>query len=236
MPPLLLGHRGARRSAPENTLAAFRIALEQGCDGFELDLRRTADAQCVLCHDKHLARREVEKSSYSELLQAYRKRRPDCCDEDSPTLLERVLARFSGAYIDIEIKVAGVEEDVAAAVRMHPPQAYCVSSFLPEVLLRYRALEPAAPLGLIAQTTKRLAAWRELPVQAVFAYRTLVTSELIREVHRTGRQLLVWTVNEPREMLRFAEWGADGIISDRTELLVRTLDPGRRTAGLAGAR
>ena len=223
MRPLLLGHRGARRSAPENTLAAFRIALEHGCDGFEVDLRLTADAQCVLCHDKRLARREVEKSSYAELVEAYRRRAPNCCEEDSPTLVERVLTRFPDAYVDLEIKVGGVEEHVAAAVRTHPPRhGYCVSSFLPEVLLRYRALEPAAPLGLIAQTDKRLAAWRELPIQAVFVYRTLVSRELIRQLQRAGKEVFVWTVNDAREMVRFAEWGVDGIISDHTQRLAST--------------
>ncbi|MGC1220522.1 MAG: glycerophosphodiester phosphodiesterase, partial [Candidatus Sulfotelmatobacter sp.] len=51
--PLLLGHRGARaeKSIPENTLASFDLTLAQGCDGFEFDVRLTADGHAVVCHD-----------------------------------------------------------------------------------------------------------------------------------------------------------------------------------------
>lgn len=224
MRPLLLAHRGARKHAPENTLAAFRLAMHHGCDGFELDIRRTADARCILCHDKKFARREVEKSSFDELMQAYLRRVPGCCEDERPPVIERVLESFPNAFVDLEIKVSGVEENVLAAVRAHPPAGgYVVSSFLPEVILKYRDLDPSAPLGLIAQTSRRLAKWSELPIQAVFVYRTLIGEELIQEIHSARNQVFAWTVNSRREMLRFAEWGVDGIISDDTELLVETL-------------
>ncbi len=57
--PLLLGHRGARRAAPENTLEAFDLALAHGCDGFEFDVRMTRDGRCVICHDPRLRGREI---------------------------------------------------------------------------------------------------------------------------------------------------------------------------------
>lgn len=235
MRPLLLGHRGARRRSPENTIAAFRRALADGCDGFEMDLRRTADAHCVLCHDKRLYRREVENSTYAELLEAHRRRRPDCSEDECPTLLERVLQNFPNAYMDLEIKVPGLEQNVAAALRAHPPAgAYIVSSFLPEVLLRYRQLEPGTPLGLIAQTSRRLSLWPTLPIESVFVYRTLLTARLMDEWHGAGKRVFVWTVNDRRDMQRFAQWGVDGIISDDAELLVRTLHPDR--CGTAEAR
>src|SRR5512133_799359 len=54
--PLVLGHRGASAEAPENTLAAFRLAMEQGADGFELDVRRCATGEVVIVHDEDLSR------------------------------------------------------------------------------------------------------------------------------------------------------------------------------------
>src|SRR6266851_3169240 len=64
---LLLGHRGARRYAAENTFAAFDLALEHGCHGFEFDVRLTADARLVICHNARIGGRGIARSSYSEL-------------------------------------------------------------------------------------------------------------------------------------------------------------------------
>ena len=60
--PLLLGHRGAKSYAPENTIEAFELALQHGCDGFEFDVRFTADAQAVICHDPKFNRVEIATS------------------------------------------------------------------------------------------------------------------------------------------------------------------------------
>ena len=116
--PLLLGHRGARRYAPENTTAAFELALAHGCDGFEFDVRLTADRRCVICHDPRLGRRNIEKSRYDQLAPG------------TPCLPE-VLENFSRrAFLDIELKVSGLENDVAGMLREHPPQRGCfISSF-----------------------------------------------------------------------------------------------------------
>src|SRR5437773_9388853 len=107
--PLLLGHRGARHYAPENTMAAFELALAHGCDGFEFDVRRTADGRCVICHDRRLGRYLIEKTRYDQLAP-----RTPC--------LPDVLDKFSGrAFLDIELKVSGLEHDVAGMIRQHPP-------------------------------------------------------------------------------------------------------------------
>ena len=231
MRPLLLGHRGVRRHAPENTIAAFRLALEHGCDGFEFDLRRTADAQCILCHDPRLAGRDVEKTPYAALLEAHRRRARNCGDDECPPLLDQVLEGFPGAFLNLELKVPGLEEAVAASVKARRlPGGYIVSSFLPEVLVRLRQLAPDMPLGLIAQTYKRLALWSTLPIDAVFVYRTLLSRESVREFHDAGKRVFAWTVNDRREMVRFAEWGVDALISDDTRLLAETF-PGLKPAG-----
>ena len=65
--PLLLGHRGASKYVPENTLPAFNLALKHGCDGFEFDVRYSSDGQTVLCHDPFLNGLEIGATSHSEL-------------------------------------------------------------------------------------------------------------------------------------------------------------------------
>jgi len=62
-------------------------------------------------------------------------------------------------------------------------------------------------------------------IQCVVAHQRLATRKLLQEVHEAGTHLYVWTVNRRSQMLRLAEWGVDGIISDRTGLLARTLRP-----------
>ncbi len=220
--PLLLGHRGARNYAPENTLAAFDLALEQGCDGFEFDVRRTADGMALIGHDPSMARVEVARASYAEILQLGRLTR-----EQAP-LLEDVLARYAAfAFLDIELKVPGLEEDVLEALGECPPRGgFVVSSFLAEVLKTLRARDPRVPLGLICDTRKELVRWPRLPIEYVIPHRKLLTYKLVEEVHAVGKRILVWTVNSKREMLRLAKAGVDGIISDDTRRLSRTLGDG----------
>jgi glycerophosphoryl diester phosphodiesterase len=91
------------------------------------------------------------------------------------------------------------------------------------------------PLGLICETHAQLDFWRPLPADYVFPHYKLVRPQLIREIQQTGGQVFVWTVNNPADMRRFVEWGVDGILSDDTELLVRTLRPEVGTPGEKGA-
>ena len=207
--PLFLGHRGARstRSIPENTIASFDLALEHGCDGFEFDVRLTADGQAVICHDPEIEGVEIARARAKDLSQL-------------PTL-QKVLARYqTTAFLDIELKVAGLEQIVLKSLKKHPPKRGCVvSSFLPEELLALHSLDSDLPLGLICETTPQFKAWQELPVQFVIPHHTLIDINVIQHLHEDGRRVLAWTVNTEERMLELRDMGVEGIISDRTELL-----------------
>ena len=209
--PLRLGHRGVRGrrySVRENTIPAFDLCLEYGCDGFEFDVRLTADGQGILCHGPRFAALSVSKNTAARL-----RRLP---------LLDDVLARYcSRAFLDIELKVAGLESCLLSAISRNPPQrGFVISSFLPEVLTALRAHSESLPLGIICETRRQLKGWHELPVQYLIAKASLVTPELVGEVHRAANKLFVWTVNRKKSILRLTQWGVDGIISDRPDLLV----------------
>ena len=77
--------------------------------------------------------------------------------------------------------------------------------------------------GIICETAPQLARGRKLPADYVIPHQSLVKKALIQEVHSAGRKIFAWTVNSKKGMLRLADLGVDGIISDNTELLVRTL-------------
>ena len=213
-PPLLLGHRGLRSrsfSVRENTLAAFDLALQHGCDGFEFDVRLTADDTAVICHGHRFASITIAKAIAARLR--------------SLPLLEDVLERYARrAFLDIELKVPGIESHLLNAASKFPPQrGYVVSSFLPDVLIDLRTCSQTVPLGIICETRKQLSIWRDLPIQYVIANQRLITLELLRDAHGAGKAVFAWTVNRKASMVRLANNGADGIISDKTDLLVETL-------------
>ena len=212
MKPLLLGHRGARafRQIPENSLASFELCLQHGCDGFEFDVRRSADGQAVICHDATVGGMEIENTASKTL--------------PLPTL-EDVLRQFADrAFLDIELKVAGLEAQTLAELRKHPPQkGYVVSSFLPEVLTAIHHLDSAIPLGFLCETRDQLRGWREMPAEWVIPQFALADRELVEVVHGAGKKIMVWTVNGAERMREFAKWRVDAIITDETELLVRSL-------------
>jgi len=210
--PLLLGHRGSRalRSIPENTIASFDQALADGCDGFEFDVRLTADEEAVVCHDPKAAGFEISRATAKQVSQLPR--------------LRDVLQRYRDSFLDIELKVKGLERITLDLFLRHKPRrGFVVSSFQPGALKSVHALDATIPLGLICESKTQLRLWNELPVQYVIPHQELVESELVRKIKGAGKKVFVWTVNDPADMKRFAEYGVDGIISDDTSLLCRTL-------------
>jgi glycerophosphoryl diester phosphodiesterase len=210
--PLLLGHRGARSSTqvPENTLASFDLALQHGCDGFEFDVRLTSCGRSVVCHDPKVDGVEVSQATADQLLHL--------------PLLENVLHRYcQRAFLDIELKVSGLESKVLNSLREYRiEEDYVVSSFLPEVVIELKTRSAKVRTGIICDKPGQLASWRETNVEYVIPHYSLVTRAFVQEVHSAGSKLLTWTVNNRKTMLALADWRVDGIISDDTELLAQT--------------
>jgi len=210
--PLLLGHRGARAvtSIPENTIASFDRALADGCDGFEFDVRLTADDEAVICHDPKTAGTEISRATTKQLSQLPR--------------LRDILQRYRDSFLDIELKVKGLERITMDLFFRHKPRrGFVVSSFVPGVLKSLHTEDATIPLGVICEFKNQLRLWNELPVQYVIVYQALADAELVRKVKGAGKKIMVWTVNDAADMRRFAEYGVDGIISDDTSLLCQTL-------------
>jgi glycerophosphoryl diester phosphodiesterase len=213
--PLLLAHRGAHSasSIQENTIAAFDRALAEGCDGFEFDVRLTGCGCAIVCHDAKVDGIAVSKAVRNQLPRLPR--------------IQEVLARYgSRGFLDIELKTAGLETKLLSTLRDKPPERdYVVSSFLPEVVLELKARSEVVPVGIICAKASQLMGWRKLPVEYVIVHKSLVTRRLVYLIHGAGRKIFAWTVNDKRSMLQLAGWGVDAIISDKSELLLRTLRP-----------
>src|SRR3979490_196651 len=187
--PLVLGHRGARasRNVPENTLASFELCLQHGCDGFEFDVRQSADGQAVVCHDPVVRRMEIARTPNTVL--------------GLPTL-DQVLHSFAArAFLDIELKVRGLEPETIRLLREHSPRKGCVvSSFLPQVLVALHDLDTTVPLGFICDKAADLELWEGLPVGWIIPQLRLSDQALIGQIHAAGKQVMVWTANKADEI------------------------------------
>lgn len=210
--PLLLGHRGARalRHIPENTLESFELCLQHGSDGFEFDVRRSADGQAVICHDAVTRGMTIAKASAAAL--------------GLPSL-DEVLSSFGRrAFLDIELKVAGLEQQTIRLLREYSSSnEYVVSSFNPAVLTALHGFDSTIPLGFICDRDDDLDQWRELPVAWVIPRIQLANAVLVKRVQASGKKIMVWTVNGPVQLRRLAALGVDAIVSDDTELAARIL-------------
>lgn len=199
------------KTIPENTIVSFDRCLADGCDGFEFDVRLTVDGEAVVCHDPQFKGVEIAKAEAGQLAGLAR--------------FEEVIARYhERAFLDIELKVADLEKIVVALLREHPPGCgYVVSSFLPEVLKAVRREDAKIPLGLICETRAELAKWDKLAIEYVIPRWEMVNVGLLADFKGAGKKVLVWTVNGYDKMRAVARLGVDGIISDDTGLLARTL-------------
>jgi len=238
--PLVLGHRGASRDAPENTLAAFHLAMAEGADGFELDVWRCATGEPVVIHDASAARtggaalavtdeplarlRELEVGAWKGPAQR---------GQRIPTLAE-VLTTFPRAVVNVELKSAGLGDPrLAAAVArlvtaLRAEERVLVSSFDYTLLAAFRLLSPRVPVGLLFAADQRWALRDRLgaalgPV-AVHPERILATDERLAAWRRRGLAVNVWTVDDPAEVARLARAGAAAIISNVPGEARRALD------------
>ena len=223
---LLVGHRGTRGVLPENTLAAFRRAFEAGLDGIEFDVQRARDGALVITHDGEVDGVPVADLTLTEL----RERLPDL-----PTLQELfALARdHPGRLLNLEIKAersrtCGLERAVARAVLASGlADRVLVSSFNPLSILRVRLWAPRLRVALLYDTsTMRRRGGRPRPgwlhVDALHPHHSLCDAALLRAAHARGVAVNVWTVNDPADIRRLRALGADAIMGDDPETLMRS--------------
>jgi glycerophosphoryl diester phosphodiesterase len=229
--PLVLGHRGASAEAPENTLAAFRRALELGADGFELDVWRCGSGEAVVIHDEDTSRtgRSPGRVTRTPLpllreLDVGRWRGEAFRHERIPTLPE-VLDSFPSAVVNVEMKAGrvpdlGLAREVLRTIRQQRAEPrVVVSSFSASLLAAFRALAPDVAAGYLvapggAWQARAAAAVRLLRPAAIHPSRELVTAARMEAWGRAGLRVLVWTVDDPAEVERLATLGVAAVVSN----------------------
>ena len=230
MPPLITAHAACRGHAPENTLAGIRAALALGADAIEIDVRCTRDGTPVLLHDSTVDR-TTDGAGEITALSLRQVRRLDAGEGERIPTLREVLREVAGrALLVLEVKPAGIEEELLAVVRRARALDWCaVHSFLPRVVERVRRQEPRMPCSLLTDG-RRVVDWGQLfafalslGAQGISVHHGVVTPELLRGAHLRELRCSTWTVNRRADVRRVAAAGVDAITSDYPDRVRRWL-------------
>ena len=237
--PIIFAHRGASAHAPENTLAAFELALAQNADAIELDVKLSADGRAVVIHDQTVdrttgSRGRVPNLSFTQLraLDAGVFFSDKHRGERIPLLEEVFEAVGKRTFINVELtnyltpRDALVETVCLLVKQFGLQDRVMFSSFFASNLSKAQAHLPEVPRGLLA-FDGWLGAWARSfgfnfgRYQALHPYWKDVTSQQVQRVHRLNRRIHVWTVNAAEDMRRLFHWGVDAIFTDDPQLAVQ---------------
>ena len=217
---LILGHRGASKAYPENTLVAFQAAYEENADGLEWDVHATADGILVLTHDRSLARRtgdsrEVDMVTLEEL-----KALDAGSGQQIPTLVEALALCAGRGYLDIEVKQTGIEQQVLDNL-VDYRGAWGISSFDWTSLVAFRKLCDTAELWLLAIQVNRilLETAERIRAKGIALHFQAIDAQTVTALHAAGLQIFAWTVNDVAEAKRLSDLGVDGLITDVPETI-----------------
>ena len=217
---LVIGHRGASAAHPENTLAAFQGAIDQGADGVELDVRRTADGALALCHDEVLPDgRAVVVVQQAEL------------PPEVPTLAQALDACRPLAVVNVEIKNWPADGDfdrgeqvAAAVVALLEARGeladgrILVSSFHLPTIDRVRALAPGLATGWLLGVAEDLGPLVDQAAAAghvaVHPHHAFVDAALVARAHAAGLAVNTWTCDDPDRIRWLADLGVDAVITN----------------------
>jgi len=231
--PWVIAHRGASAVAPENTMAAFRRAVELGAECIETDLHLSRDGRLIIIHDATLNRTTsgdglVKNYTFNELREfdAGSWFAKEFAGEKMPAIEELLdLAGQADLSLYLEIKGGagyGVERAVISALRgRKESKAAVVLCFDSSVLDRIHQLDRLLMTGLLFESGGEDMVKEAVRVGArqIGPRGDCVTPELVADAHRRGLKVIAWTINEPAQMRALAAIGVDGIITNHPNRL-----------------
>lgn len=229
--PLIIGHRGAPRRAPENTLAAIAAALEEGADGIEFDVHRTRDGAVVVHHDALPQGAEPDDPAlrgrpFLDLTLAEVRRFRHADGSPIPTLEELLALVGDRASLYCELKGEGVV-DVAAPLLAAHRGPCAMHGFDHRAVLRAAALAPTVPRGILlaSRLIDTVHAMRAARATTCWPHVSHVDADLVRELAAIGGEVIVWTVNAVADAQALRTMGVRGLCTDLPRAVRDALGP-----------
>jgi glycerophosphoryl diester phosphodiesterase len=227
----IIAHRGSSTDAPENTLAAVELAIEQGVDAIEIDVRETIDLIPILFHDRTTGRttndslnRRVANMTLAEMksLDAGSWFSTDFLDEKVPTLEETIIRVDKSAVLFIEMKVYSqtLEENVLSLIEQYDLINHVVLlSFSRDQIRRIKQNNPEIKTLLLVSTfygdIHLLAAAEDINYFGFSEFFFMRNEPFVKLIKENQKKVYVWTVNEDRKIEEVISRDADGVITDR---------------------
>lgn len=228
--PELVAHRGAPRERPENTLAAFAVALDHRAGGIELDVHATRDGVVIVHHDPvphgvhpdgRAERRPIAQLRYVELSTLR------IGGEAIPTLRDVLSLVGDRAVVYVEIKGDGIEGAVADVIRASDARC-AIHSFDHPTIGRARVVAPELPRGLLfdkGDTDTMMRAMDAYDARDLWPRFSLIDAQLIEAAHAAGKRVIGWTVDDAQRARELAKLGIDALCTDDVPLIRDALRP-----------
>ena len=215
----IIGHRGAPREAPENTLASFERALDAGADALELDVHASADGVVLVHHDPIMGTSAPQSIAGSAIAAMTADRLRTATGGGGvallPALAEVLAMVGERAHVYVEIKGTAIERPVIACIKENGARC-TIHSFDHRVSATVRALAPDMQTGILLES--RLAdpagALRAALARDYWQQWERVDADLVSAVHAAGGRVIAWTVNDPQAATRLLDMGIDGLCTD----------------------
>jgi glycerophosphoryl diester phosphodiesterase len=242
-PVLVIAHRGSSATAPENTLAAFRLAADQRTNFIELDVQESADGEVLVVHDADLMKVGGDSTKIWEGTAAHLRgidigssKDASFASERVPTLAEALAVCKGRCKVIVELKSYGhnvrLEERVVEVVEAAGMADSCVFMSLDhDMVNKLKTLRPNWRAGVLV--AKALGDLTELKADFLAVEARMATRRFIRRAHRAGKDVYIWTVNDPAWMLVGLSRGVDGLITDDPQLARFVIE---RRAGMSEAQ
>ncbi len=230
MQPLInWAHRGASGHAPENTLSAFRLAIEMGADGIECDLRESQDGEVIVFHDPTL-KRIAGRSEFIHQLPILELKKINigigfsAADrkERIPTLSELITEIKPPFLLNLEMKRATPQRVLDTVYRHNAKDRVLISSFDLDTLTQLRSLDSDIAIGYLVDrnvTPTHLKEAEKIKAKSLHLSVRGATTDMIQRVHHNGFLVYPYTVDKTNQMVRFVKMGADGLFTNYPDRL-----------------
>ena len=233
---MIIGHRGASKIAPENTLKAFKEAIRLGADSIEFDVQKTLDGEIVIIHDENIQRITGIEGNVEEMTLDELKKLDFGNGESIPTLSELIELAKGKISLNCEIKVEGIAEKVVEIFQDYDIlDTVLISSFLHEELIKIHKIKSKIKLASLVPVEPGLfSEWNYKKNLIDYTYQNkfyainplfrLVDRKFIEYAHKKKIRVFPWTVNSGIAMKKLITMGVDGIITNDISRLKEVLN------------